>query len=93
MLGDAARRWRRLRAPALTSRMENHRNLSVLEEAEAVESEINRLIDDPSQRLIHTTQMRRSAHSIVANISETFGRGPDGGRAQSLRVARGEAEG
>jgi four helix bundle protein len=72
--------------------MKNHRNLSVLEAAEAVETEINGLIDDSSQRLIHTTQLRRSAHSIVANISEAFGRGADGGRAQSLRVARGEAE-
>jgi len=72
--------------------MKNHRNLSVLEAAEAVETEINGLIDDSSRRLIHTTQLRRSAHSVVANISEAFGRGADGGRAQSLRVARGEAE-
>jgi four helix bundle protein len=72
--------------------MENHRHLAVLEAAEAVEDEINRLIDDRKRRLFHVSQLRKSAHAIVANIDEAFGRGPNGGRAQSLRVARGEAE-
>ncbi|HEV8448498.1 MAG TPA: four helix bundle protein [Gemmatimonadaceae bacterium] len=34
----------------------------------------------------------QSAHAIGVNIREGFGRGPGGGRAQSIRVARGEAE-
>ena len=72
--------------------MENHRHLAVLDAAEAVEDEVNRLIDDRKSRLLHVHQLRRSAHAIGANIREAFGRGPDGGRAQGVRVARGEAE-
>jgi four helix bundle protein len=72
--------------------MDNHRHLAVLEAAQVVEDEINRLIDDRGRRLLHVSQLRRSAHAVVAGIDEAFGRGPDGGRAQPLRVARGEAE-
>jgi four helix bundle protein len=72
--------------------MGNHRDLDVLDAAESVEDEINRLIDDRKRRPLHVHQWRKSAHSVVANIEEAFGRGPDGGRAQPLRVARGEAE-
>ena len=69
-----------------------HRHLKVLEAAEAVEDEINRLIDDRKRRLVHVNQLRKSAHAIGINIREGFGRGPDGGRAQSIRVSRGEAD-
>ena len=72
--------------------MENNRHLDVLEAAEAVEDEINRLIDDRKRRLIHVHQLRKSAHAVGVNIREGFGRGADGGRAQSIRIARGEAE-
>lgn len=72
--------------------MDNHRHLDVLDAAEAVEDEINRLIDDRKRRLIHVYQTRKSAHAVVVNIREGFGRGVDGGKAQSIRVARGEAE-
>jgi four helix bundle protein len=72
--------------------MDNHRHLNVLDAAEAVEDEINRLIDDRKQRLLYVHQMRKSAHAVGVNIREAFGRGPDGGKAQGLRVARGEAE-
>jgi len=73
--------------------MKNHRNLDVLDAAETVEDEINQLIDDRRRRrLVHVHQLRKSAHAIGVNIREGFGRGPDGGRAQSLRVARGEAD-
>ena len=72
--------------------MGNHRDLDVLDAAESVEDEINRLIDARAGRLLHVYQLRKSAHSVVANIREAFGRGADGGRAQPLRVARGEAE-
>jgi four helix bundle protein len=85
-------RWWFEWAAALTSRMDNHRHLAVLEAAEAVEDEINRLIDDRKRRLMHMHQLRKSAHAIGSNIREAFGRGPDGGRAQWLRVARGEAD-
>jgi four helix bundle protein len=72
--------------------MSNHRHLAVLDAADLVEDEINRLIDQSPKRLIHTSQLRSSAHSIGANISEGFGRGPGRERGRSLRVARGEAE-
>jgi len=48
-----------LREPALTSRMDdNHRHLDVLDAAQAVEDEINRLIDDRKRRLVHVYQLR-----------------------------------
>jgi len=72
--------------------MGNHRDLAVLDAADQVADEINRLIDSSPRRLIHTGQLRDSAHSIAANISEGFGHGPGGHRNHSLRVARGEAE-
>jgi len=72
--------------------MPNHRNLAVLDAADVVADEINRLIDTSPRRLIHVQQLRKSAQSIAANIAEGFGRGPGRERDHSLRVARGEAE-
>jgi four helix bundle protein len=72
--------------------MSNHRDLAVLDAADQVADEINRLIDGAPRRLIHTTQLRKSAQSIGANISEGFGRGGAGDRRHALRIARGEAE-
>jgi four helix bundle protein len=72
--------------------MTNHRDLAVLDAADQVVDEINRLIDESPRRLIHSAQLRSSAHSISANISEGFGRGSGPARNQALRVARGEAE-
>jgi four helix bundle protein len=72
--------------------MGNHRDLAVLDAADQVADEVNRLLDSAPRRLLHVTQLRESAHSIGANISEGFGRGPGGERSRSLRVARGEAE-
>jgi four helix bundle protein len=72
--------------------MGNHRDLAVLDAADRVADEVNRLIDDAPRRLIHVGQLRNSAQSIGANISEGFGRGKGAERNQALRVARGEAE-
>src|SRR5215467_4497667 len=72
--------------------MSNHRDLDVLDAADQVADEINRLIDQASPRLIHATQLREAAQSIGANISEGFGRGQGRERDRSLRVARGETE-
>ena len=69
------------------------RDLKVLDAAEAAADMIERLIDRRSaRRLISATQMRRSVHSVPANIVEGFGRGTAGDRARVLRIARGEAE-
>jgi four helix bundle protein len=72
--------------------MANHRDLAVLDAADQVADEVNRLIDESPRRLIHVAQLRDSAQSIAANISEGFGRGAGGERGRALRVARGEAE-
>ena len=72
--------------------MPNHRDLAVLDAADLVADEVNRLIDENPRRLIHALQLRDSAQSIGANISEGFGRGTTGERNRALRTARGEAE-
>jgi four helix bundle protein len=72
--------------------MSNHRDLAVLDAADKVADEVNQLIDNAPRGLIHVTQLRDSAQSIGANISEGFGRGQAGERNRALRVARGEAE-
>jgi len=72
--------------------MTNHRNLAVLDAADVVADEINRLIESSPRRLIHVHQLRKASQSIGANSSEGFGRGPGPERDQKLRVSRGEAE-
>ena len=84
--------------------MSNHRDLAVLEAAELVADQVNRLIDSKPRRLIHTVQLRKAAQSVPANIAEAFGRGRGRGIARrpgsergadwarTLCTARGEAE-
>jgi four helix bundle protein len=72
--------------------MSNHRDLDVLDAADLVVDDVNRLIDTSRRRLLHAAQLRDSVQSIGANISEGFGRGKGRDRNRSLRVARGEAE-
>jgi len=68
------------------------RNLNVADAAERVEDAINGLIDKSKRRLLHVSQLRRSAHAIVANLAEGFGRGGEGDKARSIEIARGETE-
>ena len=69
------------------------RDLNVLDAAERAADQINQLIDRPSgRRLINPNQLRRSVHSISANIAEGFGRGTGKDRSRMLRIARGETE-
>jgi len=72
--------------------MGNHRDLAVLDAADQLADDVNRLIDESPRQVIHTTQLRKSAQSISANISEGFGRGPGAERSHALRIARGQAE-
>jgi four helix bundle protein len=70
-----------------------YRNLNVLDAAEQAAKQVNELIDrSPPSRLLHVRQLRNSAQSVVANITEGFGRGDGPERDRALRVARGEAE-
>ena len=69
-----------------------HRDLDVLDAAQRAVDGVNKLIARRSQRLLHVTQLRAAAQSVVANISEGFGRGPGRDRAKSLRIARAECE-
>ena len=69
-----------------------HRDLDVLDAAERAADRVNHLIDRSPRRLLHVKQMRDSAQSIGANISEGFGRGKGRDRARPLEIARGEAE-
>jgi four helix bundle protein len=71
--------------------MKPHRNLAVLDAADLVAADINRLtIANPG--ILHVQQPRDSAQSIGANISEGFGRGPGADRGKYLRVSRASAE-
>lgn len=72
--------------------MPNHRDLAVLDAADQVVDEVNRLIDTSPRRLIYAAQLRDAAQSVSANIAEGFGRGKGPERNHKLRVARGEAE-
>lgn len=70
-----------------------HRDLNVLDAADRAADLVNERIDRyPRGRLLHVRQMRDSAQSIGANISEGFGRGTGRDRDRSLEIARGEAE-
>ena len=71
-----------------------YRNLDVLDAAEQAAKQVNDLIDRSERtRLLHVRQLRNAAQSVVANISEGFGRGKGRlERDRSLRIARGEAE-
>lgn len=69
------------------------RNLNVLDAAEQAAKQVNELIDRSKRPpLLHVTQLRDSAQSVVANIAEGFGRGTGGERDRPLRISRGEAE-
>jgi four helix bundle protein len=70
--------------------MATRRGLRVLDAAQMVVDDVNRLLKNP--RLANGEQLRDAAESIPANIQEGFGRdrGPD--RNRFLRFARGSAE-
>jgi len=69
-----------------------YRNLHVLDAAERAEDRVNELIERSPRPLLYARQLRDSAHSVVANISEGFGRGNGRDRDRSLAIARGESE-
>ena len=69
------------------------RRVAVQDAADLVADEVNRLIDSkPSERLLHVSQLRRSANSVSANIAEGLGRGEGPARNDKYRTARGEAK-
>jgi four helix bundle protein len=58
------------------------RNLNVLDAAERAADGINSILDRFPRQLLHARQMRDSAQSVAANISEGFGRGTGRDRAR-----------
>jgi four helix bundle protein len=72
--------------------MGTHRNLRLLDAARSVADGVNRMSIDAKQPILNAGQLRRSANSILANISEALGHdeGPD--RHRFFRHARGSAD-
>ena len=69
------------------------RNLNVLDAAEQAAKQVNELLDRPKRLpLLHVTQMRDAAQSVVANIADGFARGTLRDRNRSLTIARAEFE-
>ena len=79
-------------APGATVGGMTYRNLHVLDAAQRAEDRVNELIERAPRPLLHARQLRDSAHSVSANISEGFGRGNGRDRDRSLTIARGESE-
>lgn len=71
--------------------MAPYRNLDVLDAADLVADDVNRLIDRAPQSLIHCAQLRSCSESIGANIAEGMTRRTLQGRNSCLDVSRGEA--
>ena len=72
--------------------MRPHRNLAVLDAAEQIVVEIERLVTARGSRLLFKAQLLKSAGAMNANLGEGFGRRTKPDRNNSLSVARGEAE-
>jgi four helix bundle protein len=71
--------------------MATYRDLDVLDAADLLADDINRLLDANTRHLIHRAQLRDCAGSIGANIAEGMTRRTLEGRNSCLDVARGEA--
>lgn len=75
------------------TRIVDHRDLDVWRTAMALAREVYRLSANfpPDERFGLTSQMRRAAVSIPANIAEGYGRGTSGAYMQFLRISQGSA--
>jgi four helix bundle protein len=71
--------------------MATYRDLDVLDAADLLADDVNRLLDTSGLRLIHRAQLRDCAGSIGANIAEGMTRRSLEGRNSCLDVSRGEA--
>jgi four helix bundle protein len=71
--------------------MATYRDLDVLDAADLLADDVNRLLDANSRQLIHRSQLRACAGSIGANIAEGMTRRTLDGRNSCLDVSRGEA--
>jgi four helix bundle protein len=70
--------------------MATYRDLDVLDAADLIADDVNRLLDGPG-RLIHRGQLRDCTGSIGANIAEGMTRRTLEGRNSCLDTSRGEA--
>ncbi len=67
-----------------------YRDLAVLDAADLLADDVNRLLDGGISQLIHRTQLRKCAGSIGANIAEGMTRRTLEGRNSCLDISRGE---
>ena len=72
-------------------RVATYRDLDVLDAADLLADDVNRLLDSTIRHLIHRAQLRDCAGSIGANIAEGMTRRTLEGRNSCLDVSRGEA--
>jgi four helix bundle protein len=71
--------------------MATYRDLDVLDAADLISDDINRLLDAGHGHLIHRAQLRDCVGSIGANIAEGMTRRTLDGRNSCLSTSRGEA--
>ena len=72
-------------------RMATYRDLDVLDAADLLADDVNRLLDASIRHLIQRAQLRDCAGSIGANIAEGMTRRTLEGRNSCLDISRGEA--
>jgi four helix bundle protein len=71
--------------------MKPHRDLALADAAEQLSADVVRL-SDRTRRLLHRTQLLKSAQAVNANVGEAFGRVSVADRNYRLSVARAESE-
>ena len=71
--------------------MATYRDLDVLDAADLIADDVNRLLDGGRGRIIHRGQLRDCVGSIGANIAEGMTRRTLEGRNSCLNTSRGEA--
>jgi four helix bundle protein len=71
--------------------MKPHRDLALADAAEQLSADVVRL-SDRTRRLLHRSQLLRSAQAVNANIGEAFGRVSLDDRNYRLTLARSESE-
>ena len=67
-------------------------SLRVIDAAEQLVVDVNRLLKSRRRALTYAEQLKRSVGSIGANLVEGYGRGPGADRTNRYRTAKAECE-